>query len=416
MNLAIERTRSIIKEGIVKLTGEELDENKTKLLNLGPKFVPTENKKRPYMDIIQTTETCALDLEREGKFSIAESLRQNISRIITKDLKKKHKNNVSFAERKTLTEMKHDKNISIYPFDKGTGFIVIKEEDAIQKIEEQIGKSKIIDHDPTPTLLKKFQKELAKLRKENKFDNKTYFKLYPSDAIPPRLYGVIKADKPEKNYPMRTIVSTIGTAPYGTSKYLVDIIQPTLNKNKHRVINSSSFVNEAATWETTQEEIQVSYDVINLYPSIPIDKAITVLIDTLNNDLDDLNTRTKLTPTDIHKLTELCLSKSYFLYENKIRLLENTGPIGLSLIVVLSESYLQHLEHKAIAEALAIQIQPKTFKRYVDDSHARFTSKHHANTVQEILNKQDPAIQYTIEYENGNKSLNFLDINITNTI
>ena len=186
--------------------------------------------------------------------------------------------------------------------------------------------------------------------------------------------------------------------------------------NKHRLINSSSFANQAATWETTQEGIQVSYDVINFYPSIPIDKAITVLIETLINDLDDLNTRTKLTLTDIHKLTELCLSKSYFLYESKIRLLENAGPIGLSLMVVLSESYLQHLEHKAIAEALTIQIQPKTFKRYVDDSHARFTSKYHAKTFQEILNKQDPAIQYTIEYENGNNSLNFLDINITNTI
>ena len=151
--------------------------------------------------------------------------------------------------------------------------------------------------------------------------------MYLSDAIPPRLYEVIKAHKPEENYPMRAIVSTIGTAPYGTSKYLVDIIQPILNKNKHRVINSSSFVNEAATWETTQEKIQVSYDVINLYPSMPIDKAITVLIDTLNNDLDDLNTRTKLTLTDIHKLTELCLSKSYLLYENKIRLLENPGPL-----------------------------------------------------------------------------------------
>ena len=157
-------------------------------------------------------------------------------------------------------------------------------------------------------------------------------------------------------------MSTIGTAPYGTSKYLVDIIQPTLKKNKHRVINSPSFVNEAATWETTQEEIQISYDVINLYPSIPIDKAITVLIDTLNNDLDYLNTCTKLALIDIHKLTELGLSKSYFLYKNRIRLLENAGPVGLSLMVVLSESYLQHLEHKAIAEALAIQIQPKTFK------------------------------------------------------
>ena len=215
---------------------------------------------------------------------------------------------------------------------------------------------------------------------------------------------------------MRTTVSTIGTARYGTSKSLVDIIQTILNKNKHRVIDLSSFVNEAATWEITLEEIQVSYDVTRLYPSILIDKAITVLIDTLNNDLDDLNNRTKLTLNDIPKLTEFCLSKSYFLYENKIRLLENAGPIGLSLMVVLSESYLQHLEHKAMVEALTMQIQPKTFKRYVDDSHARFTSKHHANIFQEILNKQDPAIQYTIEYENENKSLNFLDINITNTI
>ena len=88
--------------------------------------------------------------------------------------------------------------------------------------------------------------------------------------------------KPEKNYPMRTIVTTVGTAPYGTSKYLAEITQPTLSKTKQRVINSSSFANEAATWETTQEEFQVSYDVIILYPSIPIDKAI--LIGTLNSN------------------------------------------------------------------------------------------------------------------------------------
>ena len=67
--------------------------------------------------------------------------------------------------------MKHDKNITIYPSDKGTGFVVIKERDAIQKIAEQIRKSKIIDHDPTPTLLNKFQKELGKLKKKKKKKN-----------------------------------------------------------------------------------------------------------------------------------------------------------------------------------------------------------------------------------------------------
>lgn len=59
--------------------------------------------------------------------------------------------------------------------------------------------------------------------------------------------------------------------------------------------------NEATTWETTVEEIQVSHDFINLHPSIPINEVIIVLIDTINNDLDDLNTSTKLTLTDIHK-------------------------------------------------------------------------------------------------------------------
>ena len=76
--------------------------------------------------------------------------------------------------------------------------MVINERDTIHKIKEQIGKSKTIDHDPTPNLLKKPQKELAKLRRENKFDNKTYFKLYPSDNIPRRLSAVIKAHKLEK--------------------------------------------------------------------------------------------------------------------------------------------------------------------------------------------------------------------------
>ena len=103
--------------------------------------------------------------------------------------------------------------------------------------------------------------------------------MYPSDAITPRQEWVIKVHKQEKNYPMRTIVSTVGTAPYGISKYLVDIIQPILNKKKHCIMNSSSLLNETVTWETNQAEIKVSFDVLSLYPSIAIDKAITVWMD-----------------------------------------------------------------------------------------------------------------------------------------
>ena len=194
---------------------------------------------------------------------IAERLQQGASKILLKGKNKKHRNNLTIAHINTIREIKHSTNLKVYPFVIGSGFVIMEEEDTIKKIEEQIGKSIITDYHSTTTLLHTFQKELPKLRKEGKFDNKTYYKVYPSDAIPPRLYGVVKAHKPEKNYLMRTIVSTIGTVPYGTSKYLVEIIQPTLNKNINHVIDSYTFVKEAKTWEIHQDEAQVSYDVVN---------------------------------------------------------------------------------------------------------------------------------------------------------
>ena len=103
---------------------------------------------------------------------------------------------------------------------------------AKENIEEQTGKATKAKIDPTSRITNKIQKKLCKLRKENKFTNKTYFELYPSDPIPPRLCGTIKHIN-RKNFPMRVIASTTGSPPYGISRYLVDIIQPTLNKNQH---------------------------------------------------------------------------------------------------------------------------------------------------------------------------------------
>ena len=215
---------------------------------------------------------------------------------------------------------------------------------------------------------------------------------------------------------MRVIASTVGTPPYGISKYLVDIIQPTLNKNHRKVKNSRSFVSQAQTWKTEPDEIQVSYDATNLYPSIPINKAIDVIIQQLSEDYEDLKTRTKLTLVDIQQLIELCVSECYFLWDNVIWNLLNSGPIDLSIMVVLSESYLQYLEKNTIELALTFDIAPKIFRGYVDDSHAQFGSRNNATEFLNVLNSQEPQIKYTIEYENDHKELNFLDVTIRNNL
>ena len=175
---------------------------------------------------------------------------------------------------------------------------------------------------------------------------------------------------------MRTIESTIGTRAYGISKSLVEIIQPTLNKNSNKIQNSTPFVHEAKDWKI--EPMKSKYLTINLYPSVPLDRSIQVIVEFLQDDHAELKKRTKLDLTDIQQLLELFLSEC------------------LSIMVVLSESCLQRIEHICITQALTLNLAPKTFTRFVDDSHARFNNREQSLQFLDILNSKDPSIQYTM--------------------
>ena len=59
-----------------------------------------------------------------------------------------------------------------------------------------------------------------------------------------------------------------------------------------------------------------------------------------------------------------------------MRILENSGPIGLALMVVISEAFLQHLGDRALQEALATNLALLTYKRSVDESHTRLETVH----------------------------------------
>ena len=84
-------------------------------------------------------------------------------------------------------------------------------------------------------------------------------------------------------------------------------------------------------------------------------------------------------------------------------------------MVVLSECYLERIEYISITQPLNLNLALKPSKRFFDDSHPRFNNREQSLQFLDILNSQDPSIQYTIEFENENKQLNFLDITITNT-
>ena len=335
-------TTKIVKDVVLNLTGKDMPENHQDLLNLGPNFVPAL-KHVPVLDIVTSTEKVALQIERNesdnGSCVKAESLRHSVSNILMKCAKKKLTSNLSKDQENALTDLKKEDSVKVVPFDKGVGFAVLQKESMFEKISEHVKDAKVVTKDPTKPLLSKFQREVSRLKKEDKIDKQLFYSMYPSDATPPRLYGFVKAHKPSKDFPMRPVVSTVGTVFYGSSKYLVDLLQPMLNKNLTRVKNSSTFAAEAKEWTISPDEIQVSYDVVNLYPSVPISKAIKIIMQMVKDDWEEIQQRTKLEIEDIEKLLLLCLSKCYFLWDDKIFVIDDAGPIGLSLMVIMAEAY-----------------------------------------------------------------------------
>ena len=409
-----QRRTNHMKSAVLNLAKDAVEPHINDLLNMGPKFVPTPTK-APIMDIVTSAESAAIHLDAISKHHESESLRNQVSNTLMKFINKKLPSNLTRTQRNALKELRKKNNTTvIYPFDKGAGFAVLDKQDALSKMEEQLGVATKIDIDPTKALLSKFQRTLLKLKKEGKFTANEYREIYPSDAIPPRMYGMIKAHKPGKGFPMRAVVSTVGTAPHGVSRMLVKIIQPILSKNSTQVKNTTTFACEAKTWHIENDEVQVSYDVVALYPSIPISKAIDALMGILQEHAETVKSQTKLKLEDIRTLIQLCLSKSYFLYNDSIFCIDDAGPIGLSLMVVMAEAYLQVLEAQAMKTANNEDVAPKTFKRYVDDSHARFKDLAQAHKFLAILNNQDAKIQYTMDVEDSKKTLAFLDVKLTN--
>lgn len=85
----------------------------------------------------------------------------------------------------------------------------------------------------------------------------------------------------------------------------------------------------------------VSWDASALFPSVPIREALKHIKELLDED-DTLSSRTKLDPQDVIDLCDLCLSSSNFIYDGRHHTTNDSGPIGLSLMVTVSQLWMNH--------------------------------------------------------------------------
>ena len=144
----------------------------------------------------------------------------------------------------TLQNLSKDKNIVIMKPDKGNGIVIFNKFDYTKKMEEIISDStkfKIINEDWFRVILRqedKVNRFLAKLLKEGHIDQAVHDHLRLSSSAPGVMYGLPKIHK--DNVPFRPILSSIGTAGYKISKFLLPFLT-LLTTNEYTVQDSFSF-------------------------------------------------------------------------------------------------------------------------------------------------------------------------------
>ena len=249
--------------------------------------------------------------------------------------------------------------------DKGNCFVVMDKLDYDTKMEALLGDRdtyRLLDKSLFAKIEKDLSNRLFDLKRQNKIDDLIYRKLRSSDGSPPAIRGSIKYHKP--GFPLPPIVSSIRSALYNTSKFLSDILSPIQNLNGYPVLNSSQFAKEVARMEISEDRVMVSFDVVSLFPAIPVNKACEYIRDKFNND-NTLHLRTTLNTDDIISLLEFILSNNYFVYNNCIYRQIHGCVMGSPVSPIVANLCMEVIKELAISTS---SVPPKVWKRYVDDS------------------------------------------------
>ena len=146
-----------------------------------------------------------------------------------------------------------------------------------------------------------------------------------------------------------------------------------------------------------------SYDVMALFTSLPVEKAILFIRQRLMSD-ESLPDRTSLSPDDIAALLTLCLKCTNFTFRGHFYLQILGTPVGSPVSPIVCNIYMEEFDNHALATATH---PPAWWYRYVHDTRTKRKVKHTESFTQHF-NALDQDIKFTSDGEE-NDALAFLD-------
>lgn len=252
--------------------------------------------------------------------------------------------------------------------------------------------------DPTEAVNTKYNKKIKELLKDNKELIKKFTSLSPSL---PYMYGLVKTHKPGN--PVRPIVSSVGSATYRLSKWLVKILNPLIGTiSSSHIKNNVDLVDKLSRVQLGYNFKLISFDVVSLFTKVPVDDLLEFLAEELDKHTLPLPTHTIL------ELIKLCIKECKFQFNDRFYAQQFGMSMGNPLSPLLSNLYMEFFESKVLCDILPSNIK---WYRYVDDILCLWPVDKDENVFLNNLNCLVDSIKFTLETETENV-LAFLDCNI----
>jgi hypothetical protein len=193
----------------------------------------TSDKTRTF-EINKSIESASFRLEPEK----LHEFKPQIKKLIESN--KMRGSNLSIEERSSLQSLQMYKHNIIFKADKRHEVVVQDKKKYIEKVKTLPATPDYgcLPQDPT----KKIESKVINAVKQTKaFDDKTRRYISPQFSKPPHMYALVKIHK--RGYPIRPIVSGIGSPTEQLARYLLPILNILVGKTDTYEKNSHDFIN-----------------------------------------------------------------------------------------------------------------------------------------------------------------------------
>lgn len=348
-------------------------------------------------DVKQTVVDVESVLKRKPECTKA--LIRNEVKDVVRGMKQVKKDKKNINDFKTIEELSK-KDVFYLKADKGNSLVIMNKGDYESEMNKLIKESDFMELNANPMNRMITNTKAIIARVALVFDIFVWH-LSVSNPTIPKLHGLPKIHKvPLK---MRPIVSNISAPTYKLAKWLVKKFNEFDPPKGKYVKNSMDFINKIKDVKIGDDEIMVSFDVVSLYPNVPIPEAIKSIANWLQTTTLSILQRSTLVDATSH-----CMYQNQFQYRNKFYKLRHGTAMGNPLSCFVSNTFMCQLENE-LEDRL-----PRVWWRYVDDVFA-IIKKSEADNLLKVLNGDKyKSIRFTCEQESDGK-LPFLDLMLRRT-